>query len=37
MDKAAMTRFVTGKLGLSMKNLDALADLLGLEIRRKGK
>ena len=32
MDQAIMSRFMTGKGGLSMVNLDALADLLGLEI-----
>ncbi len=32
MDQAIMSRFMTGKGGLSMAKLDALADLLGLRI-----
>lgn len=32
MDQAIMSRFMTGKGGLSMANLDLLADLLGLDI-----
>ena len=35
MDQAFMNRFMTGKGGLSMKNLDALAGLLGLDIVAK--
>ena len=32
MDQAIMSRFMNGKGGLSMVNLDALADLLGLDV-----
>lgn len=32
MDQSIMSRFMTGKGGLSMANLDALADLLGLRV-----
>ena len=32
MDQAIMSRFMTGKGGLSMANLDALADLLELDV-----
>jgi len=32
MVQAIMSRFMTGKGGLSMVNLDALADLLGLDV-----
>jgi len=41
--QATMSRFMTGRGGLSMEVLDALADLLGLDItggagrRRKGE
>ncbi len=39
MDQAIMSRFMTGKGGLSMANLDVLADLLELDVvaRRKGR
>ncbi len=32
MDKGALSRFVSGERGLSMENLDALADVLKLRI-----
>ena len=39
--EATMSRFMSGKGGLSMNTLDALADLLGLDITvgkpRKGR
>ena len=38
IDQAVMSRFMAGKAGLSLKSLDALADALGLELKkRKGK
>ena len=42
LEQATMSRFMAAKCGLSMKMLDALADLLGLDIvvrpkrRKKG-
>ena len=32
IDQAVLSRFVAGKVGLSMATLDALADALGLDI-----
>ena len=32
IDKAAMSRFISGERGLSIENLDALADVLNLRI-----
>lgn len=32
IDKGVMSRFLSGKTGLSLANLEALADLLGLEL-----
>ncbi len=32
IDQAVLSRFVAGKVGLSMATLDALADVLGLDI-----
>jgi len=40
IDQAALSRFVNGKMGLSLENLDLLAEMLGLEVvsrRRKPK
>ena len=37
MDQAIMSRFMTGKGGLVMRNLDALADLLGLDVVARGQ
>ena len=37
MDQSIMSRFMTGKGGLSMENMDALADLLKLDIVNKTK
>ena len=40
MEQSIMSRFMTGKGGLSMAKLDALAGLLGLELKqlkRSGK
>jgi len=37
MDQATMSRFMKGKGGLSMVNLDALADLLGLDVVAREK
>jgi len=41
VDKAAMTRFMGRRPGLSLENLEKIADALGLEIiirpRQKGK
>jgi transcriptional regulator with XRE-family HTH domain len=40
IDQAVMSRFMAGKAGLSLKSLDALAEVLGLELKlkkRKGK
>jgi plasmid maintenance system antidote protein VapI len=35
IDKSALSRFVNGERGLSMKAIDALGDCLGLEIKRR--
>ena len=32
MDQSIMSRFMSGKGGLSMENIDALAEVLGLEL-----
>jgi transcriptional regulator with XRE-family HTH domain len=32
IDQATMSRFMSGKIGLSMPTLDALADVLGLDV-----
>jgi transcriptional regulator with XRE-family HTH domain len=37
IDQATFSRFMAGKVGLSMTTLDALADVLGLELRPKKK
>lgn len=37
MDQSIMSRFMTGKGGLSMENLDTLADLLGLDVVARAK
>lgn len=37
LDQAVMCRFMAGKSGLSVQNLDALADVLGLELKPKRK
>ncbi len=37
IDKGLMSRFMAGKSGLSMASLDALADVLGLDITTSGK
>lgn len=38
IDKASFSRFMHGKVGLTMANLDAVAGLLGLDIvTRKGR
>ncbi len=37
MDQAIMSRFMTGKGGLSMEKLDALVDLLGLDVVARKK
>jgi len=36
VDQAAMSRFMAGKVGLSMASLDALAGVLGLEVVARG-
>lgn len=36
IDEAAMSRFMAGKVGLSMEALDALAACLGLHIEARG-
>jgi len=36
IDQAVLSRFVAGKVGLSMATLDALADVLGLDIVARG-
>jgi transcriptional regulator with XRE-family HTH domain len=36
IDKATLSRFLNGKSGLSMPNLDALAEYLGWEVKTKG-
>ena len=35
--QAAMSRFMAGTVGLSMANLDALADLLELDVLTRGR
>lgn len=37
IDPAVMSRFVSGKGAMGMENLEALADLLGLELVQTGK
>lgn len=37
IDQAAFSRFMSGKVGLSMRTLDALADVLGLDVVAKAK
>jgi len=37
LDQAVLSRFMQGKSGLSVKTLDALADILRLEIVQRGK
>ena len=37
MDQSIMSRFMNGKGGLQQDSLDALADLLGLELRPVGQ
>ena len=37
MDQAIMSRFMSGKGGLSMRSLDALADLLRLDVVARGR
>ena len=37
MDQATMSRFMSGGGGLSMAKLDALADLVGLDVVDRGK
>ena len=38
IDKAAMSRFMSGERGLSLKSIDRVAEYLGLElVRRKRK
>jgi cyanate lyase len=36
LDHAVMCRFMAGKSGLSVQNLDALADVLGLNVTARG-
>jgi transcriptional regulator with XRE-family HTH domain len=36
VDPGAMSRFMTGKTGLTLVSLDALADVLGLELVARG-
>ena len=36
LDQAVMCRFMQGKSGLSVQNLDALADVLGLDVVARG-
>jgi transcriptional regulator with XRE-family HTH domain len=36
LDQAVFSRFMAGKSGLSVKNLDALADVLGLDVVARG-
>ena len=35
--QAAMSRFMAGTVGLSMANLDALADLLEIDVTARGR
>ena len=35
LDQGTMSRFMSGQGGLSLECLDALADLLGLEVRSR--
>ncbi len=37
IDQATFSRFMTGKVGLSIPTLDALADVLGLNITTRAK
>ena len=36
LDQAVFSRFMADKSGLSVKNLDALADVLGLDVVARG-
>jgi len=36
IDQAAMSRFMAGRLGLSLQALDALAEVLGLDVVARG-
>jgi len=36
LDQAVLCRFMAGKSGLSVQNLDALADVLGLDLVARG-
>ena len=36
LDQAVMSRFMDGRSGLSVQNLDALADVLGLDLVARG-
>jgi transcriptional regulator with XRE-family HTH domain len=37
VDQAVLSRFMAGKVGLTLETLDALADVLRLEIVQRGK
>ena len=37
IDKSAFSRFMSGRAGLSLTKLDALADVLGLDITMSGE
>ncbi len=37
LTQGAMSRFMNGKAGLSLEMLDRLAELIGMEIRPRGK
>ena len=37
IDKGAFSRFMAGKVGLTLANLDAVADLLRLDVVARGK
>jgi transcriptional regulator with XRE-family HTH domain len=37
IDKASMSKFVSGERGLSLAHLDKLAELLGLRVTKIGK
>ena len=37
VDKAALSRFMAGKATLTLPSLDRLAEVLGLELRKKRK